>query len=77
MFPVIGGMTLSPPLPRGRGRGGIVPSVPAAGPAEVIEGSGGLICAHRLSVVFNRKTRMIIKAADKGMDFIFRVHLPV
>jgi hypothetical protein len=55
----------------------MVPSAPAAGPAEVIEGSGGLICAHRLSVVFNRKTRMIIKAADKGMDFIFRVHLPV
>jgi len=54
-----------------------VPSEPPAGPAEIIEGSGGLICAHRLSVVFNRETRMIIKTANKEMDFIFRLHLPV
>ena len=54
-----------------------MPSVPAAGPAEVIEGRGGLICAQRLFVVLKRKTRMTIKTANKEMDFIFRLHLPV
>ncbi len=55
----------------------IVPSEPGAGPAEVIEGGGGLICAQRLLVVLKRKTKMTIMPANKEMDFIFRLHLPV